>query len=160
VFRLDNISSSQLSSIGTNRHAKQNVFIHDLKTRYMLCPRVKYPMCSLKSTSDSIIFIPRDVKARLYIFISQLSSIGTNRRVKQDVVIHYMKAWCMLCPRIKYHMCSLKSKTDLLLFIPRGLKAIFYLNIYHNSVQSERITRRKKTLLFTTWKRDICCAQE
>jgi hypothetical protein len=60
------IYSSQLNSIGTNPHAKQNDVIGELKTRYMLWPAIKYPMYSLQSKSDWIIFISRRVKIRLY----------------------------------------------------------------------------------------------
>jgi hypothetical protein len=60
------------TTIGTNRHVKQNVVIHDLIKRYILCPGVKYPMCSFKSNTDSMIFISRRLKARLYIYIVQI----------------------------------------------------------------------------------------
>jgi hypothetical protein len=46
---------------------EKTVVIHDAKTRYILWPGRKYPMYILQSKSDSIIFIPRRVKARLYI---------------------------------------------------------------------------------------------
>jgi hypothetical protein len=67
VLKLDYIDSTQLISIGTNPQAKQNVVIRDVKTRNMLLPGIKYTMYSFQSKSDSIIFIPRHVKARLYI---------------------------------------------------------------------------------------------
>jgi hypothetical protein len=38
------IYSPQLCSIGANLYAKSNVVIRDLKTRYMLFLRIKYPM--------------------------------------------------------------------------------------------------------------------
>jgi hypothetical protein len=63
------IYSSQLSSKGTNPQAKQNVVIRDLKTRYMLWPRIKNPMYSFQSKPYLIIFIPRRIKARIYIYI-------------------------------------------------------------------------------------------
>jgi hypothetical protein len=61
------IYSSQLSSFGTNRQAKEGVAIRDFRMRYMLWPGIKYPMNSFPSNSDWIIFNPRRVKARLYI---------------------------------------------------------------------------------------------
>jgi hypothetical protein len=61
------IYSSQLISMGTNPHAKQNDDIRELITRYMLWLGIKYPIYSLQSKSDRIIFIPRRVKARIYI---------------------------------------------------------------------------------------------
>jgi hypothetical protein len=67
VSKLDYIDRSQLNSIGTNPHAKQYDVIREIKTRYMLWPGIKYPMCSFQSKSDWLIFILRRVKARLYI---------------------------------------------------------------------------------------------
>jgi hypothetical protein len=74
-----------------NRHAEQKFVIRDLKTRIMLWTGIKYPIYSFQSKSDWIIFIPRRVKARLYIYISQLSSLGTNRHPKRNVVIGRLK---------------------------------------------------------------------
>jgi hypothetical protein len=96
VLKLDYIYSSQLISIGTNPEAKQNVLIRDVKTGYILWPGIKYPTYSFQSKSDSIIFIPRCVKARLYIYSSQLISIGTNPQAKQNVVILDVKTRYML----------------------------------------------------------------
>jgi hypothetical protein len=72
------------------------VVIRDLKTRYMLWPGIKYTMYSLYSKSDWIIFIPRSVKAGIYIYIyiyiSGLISIGKNRQAKLNVVIRDLKS--------------------------------------------------------------------
>jgi hypothetical protein len=67
VSKLDYIYSSQLNSIGTNPHEKQNDVIRELKTRYVLWPGIKYPIYSFRTKSDWIVFIPRRVKARIYI---------------------------------------------------------------------------------------------
>jgi hypothetical protein len=72
------IYSSQLTLIGTNRHSTQNVVIHDLKMRYMLCSTVNYTVCSLKSNSDLMIITPGRGRARLYIYSSNLTLIGSN----------------------------------------------------------------------------------
>jgi hypothetical protein len=69
VLELDYIYSSQLNSIGTNPHSKQNVVIRDVKTRYRLYPGMKYSMYSFQSKSDSIIFIPRSVKDSIFMYI-------------------------------------------------------------------------------------------
>jgi hypothetical protein len=50
-----------------NPQAKQSVVIRELKTRYMLCPGIKKPMNSFQSKPYLIIFIPRRIKARIYI---------------------------------------------------------------------------------------------
>jgi hypothetical protein len=122
------IYSSKLSWIGMNRHVKQNLVIHDLKTCYMLWPGIKYPMYSFQSNSDWIIFIPRRVKARLYwIYSSQFSSIGTNRYVKQTLVIRDLKARYIFWPGIKYPMYSFQSKPDCIIFIPQRVKARLYI---------------------------------
>jgi hypothetical protein len=88
---------------------KKNVVIHDFKTRYMLWPGIKYSMYIIQSKSASIIFIPRRIRARLYIYSSQLSSIGTYPQAKQNVVFGDLKTHYMLWPGIKYPMYSLKS---------------------------------------------------
>jgi hypothetical protein len=64
-------------------------------------------MYLFQSKSDSIIFIPRRVEATIYIYTSQLSSIGTNPKAKQNVVIRDLKTRYMLWPGIKYSMYSL-----------------------------------------------------
>jgi hypothetical protein len=79
VLKLDSIFIAQLSSIGTNAYGTQNTVIRDLKTRYMLWPGIMYPMYSIQSKTDLVIFILRNVKSGLYIYSSQLSSLGTNR---------------------------------------------------------------------------------
>jgi hypothetical protein len=84
VLKLDFIYSLKLSSIGTNRHAKQIVVIRDLKTHYMLWPGIKYSMYSFQSKSDWIIFIPLRVKARLYIqFTIKLNRNESPRETKR-----------------------------------------------------------------------------
>jgi hypothetical protein len=80
-------------------------------------------MYSFQSKSDSIIFIPQSVEATIYIYISQLSSIGTNPEAKKYVVIHDLKMRNMLWPGIKYPMYSIQSKSDSIIFIPRRIKA-------------------------------------
>jgi hypothetical protein len=50
--KLDCIYSLQLSSVATNRDAKQYVVIRDIKTRYMPWPGIKYPVYSFRSISD------------------------------------------------------------------------------------------------------------
>jgi hypothetical protein len=63
IVKLDYIYRSQLTSLGRNRHAKQNVVIRDFKSPYIYCGQgIKYPMYSFKSESDWIIFIHRRVK--------------------------------------------------------------------------------------------------
>jgi hypothetical protein len=67
VLNLDYIHTSQLSSIGSNSQARQNFVIRVLETRYMLWPGIENSMYTFHSNSYWIIFIPRRVKARLYI---------------------------------------------------------------------------------------------
>jgi hypothetical protein len=67
VLKLEYIYSLQLTLILTIPEAKQNNVIREIKTRYMLWPKIMYPMYSFQSKPHWIIFIPRRVKARLYI---------------------------------------------------------------------------------------------
>jgi hypothetical protein len=85
----------------------------------MLWPAIKYPMYSFQSKSYLIIFIPRRVKAKLYIYSSQLSSIGTNPQAKQKVAIRDLITRYMLWPGMKSPMCSIQAKSDSTIFIPR-----------------------------------------
>jgi hypothetical protein len=121
MLNLDYICSSQLSSIGRNRHEKQNVVIRDLKTRYMLLSKIKNPMYSFKSKSDMKIFTPRHVSARLDIHF-KISSIGTNRHAKQNVLIRDLKTRYMLLQGIKYTIYTFKSRLDWIIFIPRRVE--------------------------------------
>jgi hypothetical protein len=84
-------------------------------------------MYSFQSKSDSIIFIPRRVKARLYIYSSKLISIGTNPQAEQDVIIRVVKTRCMLWKGIKYSMYSFQSKCNTIIFIPQRVKARLYI---------------------------------
>jgi hypothetical protein len=121
------IYSSQLIAIGTNSQAKQNVLICDVKTRYMLFPAIKYSMYSFQSKSDSLLFILRRVKSSIYIYISQLISIGANPQVKEYVVIRDAKTRYMLWPGKKYCMYSFQSESDSIIFTPRRVKARLYI---------------------------------
>jgi hypothetical protein len=71
-------------------------------------------MYSFQLKSDWIMFNPRRVKDRLYIYIysSKLNSIGTNPHAKQDDVILEIKTSYMLWPGVKYPMYSFQSKSD------------------------------------------------
>jgi hypothetical protein len=77
----------------------------------------KDPMRTFKSSSDSIIFTPARVKARLYLS-SQLTLIGTNRHRRQNVVFQGLKMSYMQCSRVNYPTCSFKSHSDSIIFTP------------------------------------------
>jgi hypothetical protein len=62
-----------------------------------------------------------------YIHTSQLSSIGTNRDAKRNVVNRELKTQYMMFPGIKYTMFSFKSKSDGIIFIRRRVKPILYI---------------------------------
>jgi hypothetical protein len=119
------IYSLQLISIGTNPQAKQNVFIRDVKTRYMLWPGIKYPKHSFISKSDWIIYLPRLVKVRLYTYSSQLSLIGTIPHEK-NFVFHDLKTRYMLWPGMKYIMYLFISKSTVIILIPQRVKLGIY----------------------------------
>jgi hypothetical protein len=121
------IYGSQLSSVATNPQAKKKVVINDLKTRYVLWPVIKYLMYSIQSKSDSIILIPRHIKSRIYIYSSQLSSIGTNPLLIKTLLFAISKARYMLWPGIKYPKYSFQSNSDSIIFIPRRIKARMYI---------------------------------
>jgi uncharacterized membrane protein YpjA len=69
-------------------------------------------MYPFQTKSDFIIFIPRSVKAKIYIYISLLNSIATNRHAKQNDVIGELKTPYMLWPEIKYPMYSFQTNSD------------------------------------------------
>jgi hypothetical protein len=83
-------------------------------------------MYSFQSKPDSIIFIPRRVKARLYTYFT----INFNRNEtpgEKNVVIRDVKTRYMLWPGIKYSMYSFQSKPDSIIYIPRRVKARLYI---------------------------------
>jgi hypothetical protein len=121
MIKLDYINSSQLSSIGTNRHVKQNLSIHDLKTRYMLWLRDS-TICVLSNQSVIGQYLFPDILSLDFVYTAQLSAMGTNRHAKQNDVIQYLKTRYMLCKGVKYSMRSYKSKSDTIVFMPRGVK--------------------------------------
>jgi hypothetical protein len=100
--------------------------------RYMLWPGIKYTMYSFQSKSDTILFIPRCVKSRLY--ISFTIKFNRNESPVEKNVIHDLKMSYMLWPGIKYTMYSFQSKSDSIIFIPRRIKARIY--IYSSQLSS------------------------
>jgi hypothetical protein len=86
-------------------------------------------MYSLQSKSDWIKFIPRRVKARIYIYIymSEITLILTNAHEKQNDVILELKTRYIVWPVIKYTIHSFQSKCDWMIFIPRRVKARLYI---------------------------------
>jgi hypothetical protein len=88
--------------MGRNRHAKGNVVIHGLKTRYMQFSEVKYPMCFFKSNSHSITFNSGRVKARFYIHDTCRTFIGTSS--------HGLK-WRLCYAQEKSTLCPLSNQT-------------------------------------------------
>jgi hypothetical protein len=69
---------------------EKNVVIHDLKKRYMLWPRIKYPKYSFQSKSVRLYLFP-DVLKLEYIYISRLISIGTNPQKKKRCYSRYQR---------------------------------------------------------------------
>jgi hypothetical protein len=90
---------------------KQNDVTRDVKTRYMLWPGIKYSMYSCQSKSDSIIFIPRRVKAGLHIYFT-ISFNGNETPGETKRCYSRCQTCYMLWPGIKYSMYSLQTKTD------------------------------------------------
>jgi hypothetical protein len=125
VSKLDYIYISQQSQWEGIPTPKNDV-IADLKTRYMPWRGIKYTMYSLQSKSDFIIFIPRRVKARLYLcftiqFIWKECARETKRCYSRNQNALYAMA------RNKYPMYSFQSKSDWIIFIPRRVKARLYI---------------------------------
>jgi hypothetical protein len=135
---LDYIYRSQLTSIVTNCYEG---VIHGRKTRYMLCSKLYYLMCSFRTNSNSIIFIPRRVN-RDYMYTSQLTVKGTNRHAKENG-IHGLKKRYRLFSRIKHHMFSFNLDSNSIIFIPRRVKARLYLyfTINFNRNESSRVIK-------------------
>jgi hypothetical protein len=70
-------------------------------------------MYSFQSKSDWLIFILRRVKARLYIYSEQLSSIGTTRHTNQYAVNRDLETRYTLWPGINYPMYPRRVKDRL-----------------------------------------------
>jgi hypothetical protein len=154
VLKLDCIYSSQLSSIGTNRHAIQNV-IRDLKTGYMLWSLWKVPIYSFQSKSDWIIFIPRCVKARIQFTIK----FNRNGSPRETTCYSRSRNAIFAVARNKVPYVFIPIKSDWIIFITRHVKARLYIYIYF-TINFERIGKRNKTLLFAIAKRVLRCGQE
>jgi hypothetical protein len=108
----------------------------------MLCPRAEYPMCSFISKSDSIVFTPRFVNTRLYIYSSQLNVIGNYRHANQNLLIHGLKTRHMLCTTVKNPMCSFKLNYNSILIIQRLVKSRLYTYFTTNFNRNE--SKREK----------------
>jgi hypothetical protein len=126
---------SQLPLIGTNSRAKQYFLIQGLKTRYMLCSRV-ITLCVVSNQTLIRYYLCPDVLKLDYVYSSQLNSMGTNRRAKQNV-IHLLKARCMQCSTVKYSMCSFKTDFDSIIFISRRFNSRLYIQFTININRNE-----------------------
>jgi hypothetical protein len=93
----------------------------------MLWPGINYFMYLFQSKSRWIFFVQRRVEAGLYIFSSQMSSIGSNPQAKQNVDIRELNTLYMQWPGIYYPMYSFQSRSHWIIFIPRRVKAWLYI---------------------------------
>jgi hypothetical protein len=116
-------------------------------------------MYSFQSKSGCIIFLPRRVEAGLYIYSSQLSSIGTNRLPNQNFVIRDLKTLYMLWQEIRYPMYSFQCESACIIYIPLPVKARLYIEFTIKFKRNES-PGENSTLLFAISKRVICRGQE
>jgi hypothetical protein len=68
-----------------NESPREKIFIHDFKTRYMMWPRIRYPMYSFQSRSGYVKSTPRRVKARLYIYFTM--KFNRNKSPREKIVV-------------------------------------------------------------------------
>jgi hypothetical protein len=115
-------------------------------------------MYSFQWKSDRLIFIPRRVKARIYIYSSQLTLILTNLQAKQNDVIRELETRYMLWPGIKNHMYSFLSKSDWIIFIPRRVKARLYIWLANKFNRND--TPRETKRCYSRTQNALCCGQE
>jgi hypothetical protein len=91
-------------------------------------------------------YLVPDVWKLDYIYISQLNSIGTNRRPKKSVVNRDFKTHYVMWPGIKYTICSSQSRYDWIIFIPRRGKARLYIQFTIKFNRNKSPCKKKKFL--------------
>jgi hypothetical protein len=91
-------------------------------------------MYSFQSNSDWIIFIPRRVKARIYIYYTINFNINESPRETKRCYSRTQNAlYAVARNKVPYvPMYSFQSKPDCIIFTPLRVKARICIYIYHN----------------------------